>query len=96
MAKATGDKTITLAVNDVDFTFNVTRKAYNDYQNSLFNSKNKVGGANNFLVDSVDEAQRADLIEFIASTPGCELELLGALVEEYAPDLALSVKKLKP
>lgn len=93
MAKTTGDKTLTLTVSGTDFTFNVSRKAYNDYQNSLFNSKNKVGGANNFLVDVVEQSQRQELVEFIAHTPGCELELVGAIVENYAPDLELSVKK---
>ena len=93
MAKTTGDKALTLTVSGTDFNFTVSRKAYNDYQNSLFNNKNKVGGANNFLLEVVDQGQRQELIEFIGSTPGCELELVAAIVENYAPDLELTVKK---
>lgn len=88
-----GEKTIVIAVAGTDFAFNVDRKSYNDYQNSLFNNKNKVAGANNFLVSVVEAEQRPALVEFIEQTPGSELELVGALVEEYAPDISATVKK---
>lgn len=82
---------ITLEVGDKEFTFTLTPVDVNKYFNSL-NANNKVAPANNLLTQTVKQEELASLRPLLAN-PVSTLQLAGALLEEYSPDLAITVKK---
>lgn len=90
----TNEQEIELEAGGKDFTFTVTRESYNRYINSI-TPANKVAPSHNFLMDCVNEDSRASLRELLENTPGAEVQMGGAVIEEYTPDLALVVKKRK-
>jgi hypothetical protein len=61
------------------------------YFNSTTNN-NKVAPANNLLVSTVKQEERASLKPLLVN-PMTVMELAGALLEEYSPDLGIIVKK---
>ncbi|MDG9666726.1 putative phage tail assembly chaperone [Hahella sp. CR1] len=75
-----------------DFSFNVTREAYNKYVNAV-TPTNKIAPSHNFLVGTVAQEQRDALVKLIRDTPGAEVQLAGAVLEEYTPDLGIVAKK---
>ena len=82
---------ITLEVGDKEFTFTVTPQDATKYFNSL-TQNSKVAPANNLLMNTVKQDQRATLKELLAN-PVLVMQLAGALLEEYAPDVEIIVKK---
>ena len=74
------------------FAFDVTRDAYNRLINTM-TPNNKTGPLHNFLVATVRDQNREALAELLATTPGAEIALGGALFEAYSPDLDVVVKK---
>ncbi|MQT87344.1 hypothetical protein GHN92_22610 [Pseudomonas sp. FSL R10-2964] len=87
----TDRRDITLEVGDKEFTFTLTPQDVTKYFNSL-TQNNKVAPANNLLVNTVDQQERATLKPLL-SNPAMVLQLAGALLEEYAPDVEIIVKK---
>ncbi len=87
------NKTIELEINDVDVTFKVTMAAYNQYVNTTA-PNNKIQPAHNFCMNTVDDGSKAKLREMIKQ-PGMALHIAGAIVEEYQPDISITVKKSK-
>ncbi|MDC0598864.1 putative phage tail assembly chaperone [Gammaproteobacteria bacterium] len=81
-----------VTAGDKTFVFNITRGAYNKYINSI-TAANKVGPSHNFLIMTIAEDNKTDLIQFIADNPGSEVVLAGSLLEDYTPDLDIVVKK---
>jgi len=82
---------ITLTVNGIDIKFNVGIDDYNAYVNEM-QPTNKVGPSHNFLVRTADPGSKAELQAALLS-PGAALNMAGALVTEYMPEVRVSVKK---
>lgn len=82
---------ITMEVGDKEFTFTVTPQDATKYFNSLTQTS-KVAPANNLLMNTVKQEERATLKELLAN-PVLIMQLAGALLEEYAPDVEIIVKK---
>ena len=87
----TDRRDITLEVGDKEFTFTLSPQDVTKYFNSL-TQNNKVAPANNLLVNTVDQQERATLKPLLTN-PAMVLQLAGALLEEYAPDVEIIVKK---
>jgi len=82
---------ITLEVGDKEFTFILTPQDVTKYFNSL-TQNNKVAPANNLLVNTIKQEERATL-KALLGNPVMVMQLAGALVEEYGPDVEVIVKK---
>ena len=85
---------ITLVINDVDYIFNIEREQYNTYVNSI-TPMNKITPSHNFLMNTVDSSCEKQLLELIKATPGCEVNIVAGLIQDYVPDLTIVVKKPK-
>ena len=85
------NRDITLEIGDREFTFHLTPQDVTKYFNSTTNN-NKVAPANNLLVSTVKQEERASLKPLLAN-PVTVMELAGALLEEYSPDIDIIVKK---
>ncbi|UUA73101.1 putative phage tail assembly chaperone [Cellvibrio sp. QJXJ] len=92
MSNKSNGQVLKLTVKDIDLEFDIGRDDYNKYVNSV-TQNSKVAPSHNFLMTTVNEKQRAELREFLKNTPGAEVQLAGALLEEYTPDLGIVVKK---
>ena len=82
---------ITLEVGEKEFTFELTPQDVTKYFNTLTQT-NKVSPANNLLVTTVKQEQRASLKPLLAN-PVMVMQLAGTLLEEYGPDVEIIVKK---
>ncbi|WDG79991.1 putative phage tail assembly chaperone [Pseudomonas chlororaphis] len=82
---------ITLTVGNDDFDFVVDPAVMTKYINSL-TPANKVAPGNNLLVNTVVPAQK-DKLKPLLGNPMTVLQIAGALVEEYAPTVEVTVKK---
>ena len=87
----TDTREITLEIGDKEFTFTVTPQDATKYFNSLTQTS-KVAPANNLLVSTVKQEERATL-KALLGNPVLVMQLAGALLEEYAPDVEIIVKK---
>lgn len=82
---------ITLEIGDQDFLFRVSDADISKYINSVTNAS-KIAPANNLLMNTVDQAQRATLKPLLKNSLAI-VEIASALVDEYGPKLAITVKK---
>ena len=82
---------ITREVGEAEFTFDLTPQDVTKYFNALTQT-NKVAPANNLLVSTVKQEQRATLKPLLAN-PVLVMQLAGTLLEEYSPDVEIAVKK---
>lgn len=87
----TDKREITLEIGDKNFTFTLTPQDVTKYFNSVAQN-NKVAPANNLLVNTVDQQERATLKSMLGN-PVMVMNLAGALLEEYGPDVEIIVKK---
>ena len=87
----TDTRDITLEVGDKEFTFELTPQDVTKYFNAV-TQNNKVSPANNLLVTTVKQEQRATLKAQLGN-PVLVMQLAGALLEEYGPDVEIIVKK---
>ena len=85
------NRDITMEIGDREFTFHLTPQDVTKYFNSTTNN-NPVAPANNLLVSTVKQEERASLKPLLAN-PVTVMELAGALLEEYSPDIDIIVKK---
>lgn len=85
------DKKIILTANDSQLTFNVTLADYNRYINEL-TPINKVAPARNFLMRTVD-ADSKDALRTLVDLPGVGVQLAMALLDEYMPEVSITVGK---
>jgi len=85
------NRDITLEFADKEFTFRMTPQDVTKYFNSVTNN-NKVAPSRNLLMTTVDQLQKATLKPFLEN-PMTVMELGGALLEEYSPDIDIIVKK---
>ena len=82
---------ITLEVGGKEFTFTLTPQDVTKYFNAM-TANNKVAPSHNLLSNTVVADQRADLRTLLAN-PVMTMQIAGALLEEYAPDVEIIVKK---
>ena len=82
---------ITLEVGTTEFTFNLTPQDVTKYFNAM-TANNKVAPSFNLLSSTVLPAEKAALRELMAN-PVMTMQIAGALLEEYAPDVEIIVKK---
>lgn len=87
----TDKREITLEVGDKEFTFELTPQDVTKYFNAVTQA-NKVAPANNLLVTTVKQEERATLKPMLGN-PVFVMQLAGALLEEYSPDVEINVKK---
>ncbi len=85
------NRDITLEFADTEFTFHLTPQDVTKYFNATTQA-NKVAPANNLLITTVKQEERASLKPFLVN-PVTVMELAGALLEEYSPDIDIIVKK---
>lgn len=84
-------KEITLYVNDKPLLFAVELSDYNRYVNEL-TPYNKVAPARNFLMRSVAPESK-DALREIVDLPGVGVQLVSALLDEFMPDVNITVGK---
>ncbi|MBC3957681.1 MULTISPECIES: putative phage tail assembly chaperone [Pseudomonas] len=85
------NRNITLEFKDQEFTFSLTPQDITKYFNATTQA-NKVAPAHNLLMSTVAQDQKASFKPFLEN-PVHTMSLAGALLEEYAPDLGVLVKK---
>jgi hypothetical protein len=85
---------ITLTVGDADFQFTVDAADVTKYFNSITQTS-KVAPATNLLSNTVHQDQRATL-KGLLKNPVLAMQLAGTLLEEYSPDVEITVKKPSP
>ena len=87
----TDKREITLTVGEKVFTFSMTPQDVTKYFNAM-TANNKVAPSHNLLSNTVAAEQRADL-RALMTNPVMTMQIAGALLEEYAPDVEIIVKK---
>ncbi|MEY8240011.1 MAG: putative phage tail assembly chaperone [Cycloclasticus sp.] len=75
---------------DVEFNLDIIK--YNNFLNAGA-GKNKTQAVNNFLVNCCETEHKPILQELLANEPGAANSILEVLLEEFAPDVAVVVKK---
>ena len=79
---------LVVAGKDIVFAPNVT--AYNKYINYVTMS-NKIAPAHNFLLRIVTPETK-EALEDILKRPGAALQVVGKVLDEYTPELEITVK----
>jgi len=87
----TDTREITLEVGDKEFSFTLSPQDVSKYFNAM-TATNKVAPSNNLLINTVKADQRPQLKVLLAN-PVMVMQLAGALLEEYSPDVEIIVKK---
>jgi hypothetical protein len=82
---------ITLEVGTKEFTFTLSPQDVTKYFNAM-TANNKVAPSFNLLSSTVLPAEKAELRELMVN-PVMTMQIAGALLEEYAPDVEIIVKK---
>lgn len=85
------NRTITLEVREQEFSFTLTPQDITKYFNATTQA-NKIAPAHNLLMTTVAQEEKAALKPLLVN-PVYTMTLASALVEEYAPDLGVVVKK---
>jgi hypothetical protein len=84
-------RTITLTIADKDFDFTLGAPEVTKYFNAMTQT-NKIAPAHNLLSTSVKADQRDDLKLYLVN-PVTVIQIAGALLEEFSPDVEITVKK---
>lgn len=84
---------IILIVGATEFAFNVTAQDHNDFVDAAARGGSMTAAAKNFVVRVIDSAQKEEFKKLLDSSPGAELQIAGALKEEFSPVLEITVKK---
>lgn len=87
----TDRRDITLEIAEQEFTFSLLPQDVTKYFNAM-TANNKVAPSFNLLSSTVLPAEKAELRELMAN-PVMTMQIAGALLEEYAPDVEIIVKK---
>jgi hypothetical protein len=85
-------KQITLMIAAVAIGFTMTTDDYNSYLNEIM-PDNKVAPAHNLLMRTVDAEHKEELRGILDTSPGAALQIASLLNQEFAPSIAISVKK---
>lgn len=82
---------ITLEIGEQDFTFTLSPQDVAKYFNAV-TPNNKVAPSNNLLTSTVLPAH-LDALRPLLRNPVFTMQLAGTLLDEYAPDVEVVVKK---
>ncbi|THG81510.1 hypothetical protein E5198_12195 [Pseudomonas sp. A-1] len=82
---------IVLSIGSADFSFTLGAQDVTKYFNAM-TPANKVAPAHNLLVTTVQTDQR-DALRPLLGNPVMTMKLAGTLLEEYSPDVEVTVKK---
>jgi len=82
---------ITLSLGEQDFTFSLAPQDVTKYFNAV-TPNNKVAPSNNLLTNTVVPDHLPALRPHLGN-PVLVMQLAGLLLEEYAPDVEIAVKK---
>jgi hypothetical protein len=82
---------ITLEIGEQEFTFSLAPQDVTKYFNAV-TPNNKVAPSNNLLTTTVLPAHK-DALRPLLANPVFVMQLAGTLLEEYAPDVEIIVKK---
>lgn len=93
-AKDLNNQEIVVTIGNQELNFTVSREDYNRYINGVM-PNNKVAPANNFCIATVSDESKGALKEILSNTPGSEVQIAAAVLEEYMPDLEITAKKRK-
>ncbi|KDM89696.1 putative phage tail assembly chaperone [Photobacterium galatheae] len=85
-------KTITLTVAGTDVIFQPTPDLYAEYMGQVAQG-NIADGAHNFIMQSASDDSKESLRGLTDKNPGAAMQLAGVLMQEYAPKIAITVKK---
>ena len=91
MTNKTDQRDITLQIGEQEFTFTLSPQDVTKYFNAV-TPNNKVAPSNNLLTNTIKSEQLADLRPLLRN-PVLTMQLAGMLLEEYAPDVEVVVKK---
>ena len=84
-------KDITLDINGTEIHFEVALDDYNKFINEM-QPTSKVAPAQNFLMRTVITEDK-DALKKLLELPGAGIDIVGNLVQEYTPDLSITVGK---
>lgn len=87
----TASRTIEMSIGATDFSFTLTAQDVTKYFNAM-TPTNKVSPAHNLLTGTV-KAEQKDALRPLLANPVSTMQIAGALLEEYAPDVEITVKK---
>lgn len=87
----TDRRDITLEIGEQEFTFSLAPQDVTKYFNAV-TPNNKVAPSNNLLTNTVLPAHLPALRPLLTN-PVLTMQLAGTLLEEYAPDVEIVVKK---
>lgn len=90
----TAHRDITLQVGEQEFTFRLSAQDVTKYFNSV-TPNSKVAPSNNLLTNTIC-AEDKEALRVLLGNPVMVLQLAGALLEEYSPDVEIIVKKPSP
>jgi len=85
-------KAIILTVGNTDIEFNPTPADHDEAQNTILQG-DASSAAHNFLMNCVSKESKDALREITTANPGAATQIYGAVLKEFAPKLAISVKK---
>ena len=83
-------KKITLTIAGTDISFEPTMTAYNSFINDMM-PNDKVAPAHNYLKKIVCQESK-EVLDELLKRPGAALQLAGAINQQFAPDLEITVK----
>jgi len=87
----TEHREITLDIGEQEFTFTLAPQDVTKYFNAV-TPNSKVAPSNNLLTTTV-KAEQLQALRPLLRNPVLIMQLAGALLEEYAPDVEVVVKK---
>jgi hypothetical protein len=85
------NRDITLEIGSDEFLFSLTPADVTKYYNAT-TQNNKIAPAHNLLMNTIKQEQKASLKPLLAN-PISTMNIAGALLEEYSPDVEVIVKK---
>ena len=91
MSTTTEHRDITLTIGETDFIFTLAPQDVTKYFNAV-NPNNKVAPSNNLLTTTI-KAEQLPALRPLLRNPVLTMQLAGMLLEEYAPDVEIVVKK---
>ena len=91
MTTTSEKRDITLTIGETDFTFTLSPADVTKYFNAV-TPNNKVAPSNNLLTTTI-QADQLPALRPLLRNPVLTMQVAGTLLEEYAPDVEIVVKK---
>ncbi|SHO57895.1 putative phage tail assembly chaperone [Vibrio quintilis] len=82
---------ITVTINETEFDFSPEVSNHNDYINEMM-PDNKVAPARRFLTRTVNQEQKAELVQLLDSVPGLIMDLFSVVEKESRGGVTVTLK----